>query len=129
MKRLILIAALVGISISAAAQASTIPTQTVQVEVTFNDLSDNEDGFRVYRCAGVGCVPTAEIKALPANTTTFTDTITNDVGGASHTYGVSAYKGTAESAKATATILTPAILIVPNAPSGLIATVRGVTIQ
>lgn len=117
-------------ALSANALAATIPLQTVNVEFVFTDNSNNEDGFRVYRCAGIGCIPTVEIKTLPANTTTFSDTILGDVGAASYTYAVSAYNSAGESAsRATATIVTPAIIEIPSAPAGLIATIRGVTIQ
>ena len=123
----LLLLALAGLS-----EAATIPSQSVTVNGSFahsNDAYNAEDGFRVYRCAGVGCTPTTLIQTLPANTFTFTDVIDGDVGGASYTYGVTAYNAKGESDKALVTIITPAILVVPGAPSGLIATVVGVQIK
>ena len=115
------------------ASAATIPLQDVEVSFVFQDNSnsatDQEDEFRVYRCAGRDCIPTVQILTLPRNTTTFTDKILGDVGGASYTYGVSAFNAKGESDKALVTIITPAILVVPGAPSGLIATVVGVQIK
>lgn len=124
-----ILAGLLFAVLAGSVSSATIPTQTVTVEFTFNDASNNEDGFYVYRCAGVGCVPTQRVQTLPANSAGFTDTFSNDVGGASHTYGLSAYNSAGESGKVTVTILTPVIIVIPNAPAGLIATIRGVTLQ
>ena len=133
MKKLKLAVLLLSLSLAGLSEAATIPLQDVTVEFSFTDNSnapyDSEDGFYVYRCAGVGCAPTTVIMSLPANTTKFMDTIMGDVGGASYTYGVSAFNKTGESGKATLVVVTPAILVVPSAPTGIVATVVGVVIK
>lgn len=110
-----------------------LPTQTVQVRLDFQDNSDNEDGFYVYRCFGVGCIPTERVSTMAPRPGTGpvmnTEWITNDPGGRTVGYAVSAFNSVGESAKsATAYVVTPTILLAPNAPAGINAVVVGVTI-
>lgn len=115
------------------ALAQTVPTQTVQVQLTFQDNSNDEDGFHIYRCFGVGCIPTERVSTMQARQGTGpvmnTEFIANDPGGRTVGYAVSAFNSVGESAKtATAYVVTPTILLAPNAPSGINAVVVGVTI-
>ena len=133
MKKLRLALLLLSLALAGLSESATIPVQDVEIAFSFTDnsnsVTDQEDEFRVYRCAGRDCIPTVQILTLPRNTTTFTDKILGDVGGAFYTYGVSAFNAKGESGQALATIVTPAILVVPGAPSGIVATIRGVTIK
>jgi hypothetical protein len=45
-----------------------------QINLTWADNSNNEDGFKVKRCSGSGCTPTTVIATLGANTTSYNNT-------------------------------------------------------
>ncbi|MCF7890706.1 fibronectin type III domain-containing protein [Candidatus Bipolaricaulota bacterium] len=76
------------------------PLSTSEIRLTWNDTSDNEDGFRIYR-NGV------EIVTLAPNTTSYTDTGLDP--GSSYSYEVSAYNSSGESGlSSSGTVTTPA---------------------
>ena len=45
-----------------------------QINLSWTDDSDNEDGFRIERCAGSSCINFAEIDQVGANDETYSDT-------------------------------------------------------
>jgi len=75
------------------------PISSSEIRLTWNDTSDNEDGFRVYR-NGV------EIANLGPNTTSYIDTGLNP--NSSYSYEVSAYNNSGESGlSSSGTVTTP----------------------
>src|SRR5439155_1632462 len=42
-----------------------------QINLAWQDLSRNEDGFRIERCAGAGCTSFVEIATVGPNVTTY----------------------------------------------------------
>src|SRR5207249_3915174 len=88
-----------------------------QISLAWQDLSGNEDGFRIERCFGAGCTNFFEIATVAANVTTYANTgLTLSV---SYSYRVRAYNvaGTSSySTTASATTMPPA------APTNLTAT-------
>jgi hypothetical protein len=105
-------------------------TQTVTVDVTWQDIDGNEDGYNIYQCVGVGCVPLNKLGiAVPANATKFTDTLRNDPGSRVIGYSVAAFnKGGEAPRSAPVYITTPMILLAPKGPSGVNAVVIGVSV-
>jgi sugar lactone lactonase YvrE len=69
---------------------------STSITLIWSDNSTGESGFKVDRCAGVGCGGTdfVQIATLAANRTAFTN---NGLSANSYTYRISAYKGTANS--------------------------------
>lgn len=126
-----LLSLFLALLLSSTANAQTTQRFTVAGSFTDNNGSgsDAETEVRLYRCAGVGCVPTVKVQTLPANSAVFVDTIDNDVGGVSYTFGLTAYNSAGESPMTTATIVSPKIITIPNAPSGILLTVTGVEIK
>lgn len=55
-------------------------------------------GYRVYRCSGTGCTPTAQVGTTNSTTTTYSDT---GLTAGTYVYTVSAYSGFGESDKST----------------------------
>lgn len=106
---------------------SATPTQTVTVQIGWTDNSDNEDGFRLYHCAGAGCTPSL-VATLAANATQTSHTIIGDPGGRPSTYGLTAFNAAGDSAMVTGQLTSPVIVIIPGAPAGINLTVIGVTI-
>jgi len=47
---------------------------STQIDLTWNDNSSNEDGFKIERCAGNNCQNFAQVAQVGANVTTFSDT-------------------------------------------------------
>ncbi|MFB6291432.1 MAG: fibronectin type III domain-containing protein [Candidatus Bipolaricaulia bacterium] len=75
------------------------PKSPSEIKLTWNDNSDNEDGYRVYRNG-------EEIVALGPNTTSYLDTGLNP--NSSYSYEVSAYNSSGESGLASSgTVTTP----------------------
>ena len=44
-----------------------------RVNLTWTDTSSNETGFRVLRCLGANCTPTATVVTLSAGSTSYSD--------------------------------------------------------
>ena len=118
-----------ALAFTAKAKAASAPTQTATFRLTWTDNSNNEDGFRIYRCQGASCTPTVQIGSVGANVTTYDDAIPNDLGGVTYTWGGSAFNSAGESSKATGSATSPIILAIPGAPSGVAATVIGVKLE
>jgi len=82
-----------------------------EIEISWDDNSANEEGFRVYRNGEL-------IATLGPNVTDYTDTGLE--GGQTYTYTVRAYNAAGESAATSSTTLqTPAAPKIPSAPGGL----------
>lgn len=95
---------------------STSPTE---VEITFLDMSNNEDGFKVERKEGSGAY--LLIVVLPPNTTNYKDTgLTPNT---SYSYRVSAFNSYGTSSYSNeATVTTGKELTAPTKPANLTAT-------
>lgn len=110
--------ALLFVALLGGAASAFTPTQTVTITGTFQDNSHDEDGFWVYRCATPNCIPNQPVgSTLPANTTTFTDTIRGDPGNVTYTYGVSSFHLGGESVKTIGSITTGPVPYTPPPPS------------
>jgi hypothetical protein len=67
-----------------------------QVNLTWTDNANNEDGFRIERCAGLFCSNFSEIATVGANATSYTDATGSPR--TFYTYRVRAYNGAGNSA-------------------------------
>src|SRR5262245_3183208 len=74
---------------------SAIATSSSQVNLTWADNSDDEDGFKIERCQGSGCSNFAEIARVGANAASFSNT--GLAAGASYSYRVRAFNNGGES--------------------------------
>lgn len=92
-----------------------------QINLAWTDSSTTEQGFKVERCAGVGCSNFTQIITLGANITTWSDTgLTPST---SYSYRLRAYNVAGDSEySATASATTMAASALPAAPTGLSAT-------
>ena len=66
-----------------------------QIELQWNDQSDNETGFLIERCADAGCSNFTQVGATAANITSFSDT--DLTAGTSYSYRVRATNGSSVS--------------------------------
>ena len=57
------------------AALSAVIVSSARIDVSWNDLADNEAGYRVERCTNIGCSNFAEIGAAPANATSFSNIV------------------------------------------------------
>ncbi len=88
-----------------------------QINLTWTDNSNNEDGFKIERCQGAGCTTFAQIAQTGPNVTSFSDTGLSSQ--TSFSYRVRAFNANGNSAYSnTATAATQQL----PAPSGLTAT-------
>jgi subtilisin len=93
-----------------------------QINLTWVDSDANEQGFKIERCTGVGCSDFAQIAKVGANVTSYSNT--GLATSTSYSYRVRAYNTAGDSDYSnTANAVTAAAPAVPNAPSGLVATV------
>ena len=93
-----------------------------QINLTWAEISSNEDGFKIERCQGAGCSSFSQIATVGANLTSYSNT--GLAAGTSYSYRVRAYNAGGDSAysnTASATT-TQAAGTTPAAPSGLAAT-------
>jgi fibronectin type III domain protein/lysyl oxidase len=80
---------------------------TSQINLSWTDNATTEDGFRIERCAGVGCTGFAEIATVGANVVSYQNT--GLTASTSYSYRVRAYNTDGTSAYSnTATAATPA---------------------
>ncbi|HEU0176617.1 MAG TPA: FG-GAP-like repeat-containing protein [Blastocatellia bacterium] len=99
-------------SLSATAASSS------QVNLTWADNSDDEDGFMIERCQGSGCSNFAEIARVGANAISFSNA--GLAAGASYNYRVLAYNNGGESDSSnTASATTQASSGSPTAPNNM----------
>lgn len=94
------------------------PVNTTKVDVTWQDNTTGETGFKIFRCSGVGCTDSFELGAVGSNSISYSDTTV--VSGLSYSYKILSYKtGDWESAYSPiATVTAPT----PVAPTALSAT-------
>jgi hypothetical protein len=97
---------------------SAIATSSSQVNITWADNSDDENGFMIERCQGAGCSNFSEIGRVGADAVSF-----NNAGlaaGASYSYRVHAFNGGGESDYSnTASATTQSPPSGPTAPGNL----------
>ena len=81
----------VTVSLPLEAPSNLVATavSTSEIGLTWQDNSSNEDGFRIERCAGMGCTGFTEIATVGANVTSYPNT--GLTAGTSFTYRVRAY--------------------------------------
>jgi predicted phage tail protein len=93
-----------------------------QIRLTWVDSSNNEQGFKIERCAGTDCSNFVQIVMVGANVVSYTDTgLTGSTG---YSYRVQAYNASGNSNYSdTASAMTQAPPMLPAAPSNLTATV------
>src|SRR5207249_1844550 len=87
-----------------------------EIDLTWTDNSDNEDGFRIERCSGAGCTNFFEIATVGANVTTYHNT--SLLAATSYSYRVRAYNGAGTSAYSNVATATN---FVPTQPTNLTA--------
>lgn len=81
--------------IAAPTTLTATATSATQVDLTWTDASNNEDGFKVERCSGAGCTTFAEVGSTAANTATFSNT--GLTAATAYSYRVRAFHATANS--------------------------------
>ncbi|HYO78260.1 MAG TPA: fibronectin type III domain-containing protein, partial [Thermoanaerobaculia bacterium] len=91
-----------------------------QIRLNWNDVSSNEDGFRIERCSGASCTAFAVVGQTAANATTFSDT--GLTGATLYRYRVIAFNSVGGAPSNVAEATTPAEVTTPAAPSALSAT-------
>src|SRR5439155_23683411 len=84
-----------------------------QINLAWQDLSSNEDGFRIERCAAAGCATFVEIATVGPNVATYANT--GLTAGTGYNYRVRAYNGVGNSGYSNTAV-------VPVAPTSLTAT-------
>jgi hypothetical protein len=106
---------------AAPSSLSATAVSSSQINLTWSDNANNESGFKVERCSGVGCSDFAQVASVGANVTSYCNT---ELGAsASYSYRVRAYNTGGDSDYSnTASATTQAPPAVPNAPSNLVAT-------
>ncbi|MFH1016803.1 MAG: hypothetical protein V1798_01315 [Pseudomonadota bacterium] len=105
-----------------AAPSNLVTTASAtQIVLSWQDNSDNEVDFAIWRCEGAGCTNYAPYAQVGANISTFTDT--NVVAGHTYCYRVQACgaNGCSDYSN-TSCASVPAAPALPLAPSGLVAT-------
>ncbi|MCU0485384.1 MAG: protease inhibitor I42 family protein [Anaerolineales bacterium] len=92
-----------------------------QVNLAWTDNADNETGFKIERCAGVGCSDFVQVAAVAANVASYANT--GLAASTSYSYRVRAYNGAGDSDYTnTASAETLALPTPPAAPTSLTAT-------
>ena len=94
-------------------------TSVSQIALTWHDNSDNEDGFALERCTGVGCTGFTQLAIIAANATSYKDP--GRMAGTSYSYrmrasNAGAYSSYSNTATATIDVTQP-----PAAPTNLAA--------
>ena len=105
---------------TAPSNLTTTPLSHTQVDLAWSDNSNNEDGFRIERCTGSGCVSFVEIQVTGPNAVAFSDS-----GRAPMTvyrYRLRAYNAVGNSAYSSVSETTTLPPPPPSAPTGLTAT-------
>lgn len=96
---------------------SATATGSSTVSLAWTDNANNEDGFRVERCAGSGCTDFAQVGQAGADAATFDDAGLSP--SATYTYRVSAFNAGGSSAPSNTASATTQGVAVPAAPSNL----------
>src|SRR5258705_7108157 len=112
-------AATVPVPATPSTLTATAPSSS-QINLSWTDNSNNEDGFRIEQCQGAGCTNFAEIATVGANVVNYSNT--GLTASTTYQYRVRAYNSFGNSAYsniAAGTTSTPSLL----APSNLTTTV------
>jgi predicted secreted protein len=92
-----------------------------QINLSWTDNADNENGFEIERCTGAGCSDFAQIAAVGAGVTSYANT--GLAASTSYSYRVRAHNDSGDSGYSNgATAVTQAAPTVPAAPTNLTAT-------
>jgi hypothetical protein len=96
------------------------PQSTSQVNLSWTDMANNEDGFKIERCLGAGCSNFAQIATVSSNVTSYPN---NGLSASTaYSYRVRAYNSGGDSSYSnTASTTTPAAPTPPAAPGNLTA--------
>jgi C1A family cysteine protease len=90
-----------------------------QVNLNWVDSSNNEDGFKIERCTGLGCSSFAQIATVGANVVAYSDK--NLAGNTTYTYRVRSYNTGGNSAYSSVVSATTPAPQPPGAPGNLTA--------
>jgi subtilisin family serine protease len=109
---------------NAPSNLAAVAVSASQIDLTWQDNSGDEQGFRVERCQGAGCSDFVQVAELAANTTGYSDTgLQADT---TYSYRVRAFSSNGDSSYSnTAQATTQSILIPPAAPTNLAAVAGG----
>ena len=92
-----------------------------QINLTWTDSDNTEQGFKIERCTGAGCTDFAQIATVGANVTSYSNT--GLTASTSYSYRVRAYNAAGDSDYSnTASAVTQAAPAIPAAPTSLVAT-------
>jgi predicted secreted protein len=101
-------------------QATAVSTS--QINLTWTDNADDEDGFKIESCAGEGCIDFGLIATVGANVTSLQDT--GLAASTPYYYRVYAYNAAGNSAYDEANATTSDDTTAPDPPADLVATGR-----
>src|SRR5207245_2666065 len=88
---------------------------STQINPTWTDNSNNEDGFRIERCQGAGCANFAEIATVAANVVSYSDT--GLTAATTYQYRVRAYNTGGNSAYSNTATATTSATATPPPPA------------
>ena len=101
---------------------TAVPVSSSQINLTWTDSDNTEAGFKIERCTGVACSDFAQIAAVGANVTSYSNT--GLTASTSYSYRVRAYNAVGDSDYSnTASAVTFEAPATPAAPTNLIAAV------
>jgi subtilisin len=106
---------------AAPANLSATAVSSSQINLTWADSDNTEQGFKIERCTGAGCSDFAQIATVGANVTSYSNT--GLAASTSYSYRVRAYNAAGDSDYSnTATAVTAQAPALPAAPTNLVAT-------
>lgn len=115
-----------GIPPAAPANLAVIAVSSSQINLTWTDSDNTEQGFKIERCAGIGCSDFAQVATVGANVTSYSNT--GLTASTSYSYRVRAYNAAGDSDYSnTASAVTQAAPALPAAPTNLVATAVSAT--
>jgi hypothetical protein len=91
-----------------------------QINLAWTDNADNETGFRIERCSGVGCSDFAQVATVAANVTSYSNTGLTASTSYSYRVGATNAGGNSDYSNITSAV-TQAAPTLPAAPSNLVA--------
>jgi predicted phage tail protein len=109
-----------GVPPAAPANLAATAVSSSQINLTWADNDATEQGFKIERCSGAGCSNFAQIAAVGANVTSYSNT--GLAASTSYSYRVRAYNTAGDSGYSnTASGVTQAAPALPAAPTNLTA--------
>ena len=110
-----------GVPPAAPANLAATAVSSSQINLTWVDSDNTEQGFKIERCTGAGCSNFAQIATVGANVTSYSNT--GLTASTSYSYRVRAYNVAGDSDYSnTASAVTQAAPALPAAPTNLTAT-------